>query len=231
MASHYDILGLRSDATPSDIRRAAEAIRRTFQRDEMAVYSLMESEDERQAFLTEIETAARVLLARASREQYDAMMLIEPRYIFTDADMIAPVAVPAAGSGQGEARTMVLPLERPVTVPVSPEVRPSAATAVPGPSAAVVTPDPAAGVDAMSPVDGRVLARLRAQSGLSAEHVIAQLKLSMTQLLALEAMDHHRLPADVYVKGFVKGYARLLRLDPEQTSQEYMAAFKAARSA
>lgn len=231
MSTHYEILGLRSDATPSDIRRAAEAIRRTFQRDEMAVYSLMESEDERLAFLNEIETAARVLLERSSREQYDAMMLIEPRYVFTDADMIAPVGVPAGTGAVGESRSMVLPLDKTGSAPSAAvpaaEPRITSAPAVP----TTVPESMAVGMGDLPPIDGRVLASLRASSGLAPDYVIAQLKISMTQLLALEAMDHGRLPADVYVKGFVKGYARLLKLDPEKTSNEYMVAFKAAKPA
>ena len=63
---------------------------------------------------------------------------------------------------------------------------------------------------------GRVLSDARAAKGLAVAEVAAQLRLSASQVIALEADDYDRLPGPVFVRGFVRNYARLLDLDPEK---------------
>lgn len=62
---------------------------------------------------------------------------------------------------------------------------------------------------------GRTLAEARATRNLSVAEVAQQLKLSATQVEALEADAYDRLPGPVFVRGFVRNYARLLELDVE----------------
>jgi len=66
-----------------------------------------------------------------------------------------------------------------------------------------------------SPRPGQVLAGSRAQKNLSVAEVAQQLKLSTGQVEALEADAYDRLPGPVFVRGFVRNYARLLDLDGE----------------
>ncbi len=64
---------------------------------------------------------------------------------------------------------------------------------------------------------GRRLAAARESLGLSVADVARQIKLSVHQVEALEADDYARLPkSPVIVKGFLRNYARLVRLDPDQ---------------
>ena len=62
---------------------------------------------------------------------------------------------------------------------------------------------------------GRTLAEARAARNLTLAEVAQQLKLSATQVEALEADAYDRLPGPVFVRGFVRNYARLLELDAE----------------
>lgn len=62
---------------------------------------------------------------------------------------------------------------------------------------------------------GRVLAEARAARNLTVAEVAQQLKLSATQVEALEADAYEHLPGAVFVRGFVRNYARLLELDGE----------------
>lgn len=61
---------------------------------------------------------------------------------------------------------------------------------------------------------GSQLAAARAQMGLSLQQVADQLKLSQRQILALENNQFEDLPKMVIVRGFVRSYAKLLKLDP-----------------
>jgi len=60
---------------------------------------------------------------------------------------------------------------------------------------------------------GRALAEARAARNLTVAEVAQQLKLSATQVEALEADAYDRLPGPVFVRGFVRNYAKLLDLD------------------
>ena len=52
----------------------------------------------------------------------------------------------------------------------------------------------------------------------------------MAYLVALEAEVFAKLPAAVYVRGFLAEYARALGLDSERVKQTYLARFRAVRS-
>ncbi len=62
---------------------------------------------------------------------------------------------------------------------------------------------------------GADLARARQAAGLSVDEAARQLKFAPRQLDALERGELHRLPGGAAVRGMVRSYARLLRLDPE----------------
>lgn len=62
---------------------------------------------------------------------------------------------------------------------------------------------------------GRTLAEARGRRNQTIAEVAQQLKLSATQVEALEADDYARLPGPVFVRGFVRNYARLMELDSE----------------
>jgi cytoskeleton protein RodZ len=69
--------------------------------------------------------------------------------------------------------------------------------------------------DAADPRPGRVLAEARMARNLTVAEVAQQLKLSATQVEALEADAYEQLPGSVFVRGFVRNYARLLELDAD----------------
>lgn len=62
---------------------------------------------------------------------------------------------------------------------------------------------------------GRMLAEARNRLGLSVAEVARQLRLSTSQIDALETDDHARLPGKTFLRGFVRNYAKLLQIDPE----------------
>ncbi len=70
--------------------------------------------------------------------------------------------------------------------------------------------------DAQSPVPlpGEQLAARRQAEGWSIEQVAAQLKLAPRQIEAIEAGRFDALPSAVIARGFVRTYARLLKMDP-----------------
>ena len=72
-----------------------------------------------------------------------------------------------------------------------------------------------AAIGAAVPRPGQALAEARAARNLSVADVALQLKLSVSQIVALEADAYDKLPGPVFVRGFVRNYARLLELDAD----------------
>jgi cytoskeleton protein RodZ len=72
--------------------------------------------------------------------------------------------------------------------------------------------------DASFPGDasvGRTLAAAREDMNLSVSDVARHLKISPAQVEALEKGAYERLPGRVFVRGFLRNYAKLLGLEPE----------------
>ena len=67
----------------------------------------------------------------------------------------------------------------------------------------------------MSEAEFSTLARAREAAGMSLEEAARQLKFAPRQLEALEAGELERLPGGTFVRGMLRSYARLLRLDAE----------------
>ena len=61
---------------------------------------------------------------------------------------------------------------------------------------------------------GDQLAAARKRRGLSVAEIAQQLKLSPWQVEAMESGDYRKLPGTVFVRGFMRNYARLVKLDP-----------------
>ncbi|MDO8273175.1 MAG: helix-turn-helix domain-containing protein, partial [Gammaproteobacteria bacterium] len=62
-------------------------------------------------------------------------------------------------------------------------------------------------------VPGRTLAAQREAMGWSVEQVADQLKLAVRQVVALEAGDYASLPGPAVVRGFVRAYAKVVKLE------------------
>jgi cytoskeleton protein RodZ len=62
---------------------------------------------------------------------------------------------------------------------------------------------------------GPLLAHLRAERKLSVADVAQRLKYAVRQIEALEAEEFSRLPGTTFVRGMIRGYAKLLEIDPE----------------
>jgi len=78
------------------------------------------------------------------------------------------------------------------------------------------TLDPAVQGEPAATPAGKRLAEARQAQNLSAADVARQLKLSVWQVEALEAGRYQQLPGPIFVRGFIRNYARLVKLDPEE---------------
>ena len=74
-------------------------------------------------------------------------------------------------------------------------------------------PGDAADAPAPGASAGVLLAQARQTAGLSVDDVAGQLKLAPRQVAAIERDDFASLPGRTFVRGFIRNYARLVKLD------------------
>ena len=69
--------------------------------------------------------------------------------------------------------------------------------------------------EAPAPTAGMILQQAREAAGLTIDDVALQLKLAPRQVVAIERDDFANLPGRTFIRGFVRNYARLLKLDTD----------------
>lgn len=69
---------------------------------------------------------------------------------------------------------------------------------------------------------GSILATARKQQQKTIEEIADQLNLSLTQVKTIELDQTDGLPEPTYVRGYIRGYAKLLGLNPDEVLQNYL---------
>ncbi|MBS3906368.1 MAG: helix-turn-helix domain-containing protein [Syntrophaceae bacterium] len=73
---------------------------------------------------------------------------------------------------------------------------------------------------------GRSLKQIREKLGIDLKAISAKTKINIKTLELIEEEDLEHLPAMVYLKGFLKAYARALNLDAQKLIEGYFELFK-----
>lgn len=76
---------------------------------------------------------------------------------------------------------------------------------------------------------GRYLKRCRLERGISLESVSSETRISVHNLKLLEGEAHDRLPAGVFVKGFIRAYAKAIDADGDEAVGRYLASIQGHR--
>ncbi|NRA03444.1 MAG: helix-turn-helix domain-containing protein [Myxococcales bacterium] len=202
--NYYEILEISPDAALQEIERAYRVNRSTYQPSGLATYSVF-SDDENAHILERIEEAYTVLSDARARREYDARLRRAGVMLAADATVKTPALAPAATHADSST-------SKPASKPESLELDDGY--------------DPEDGV-----FEGSVLRRIRLSLGLELDEISAQTKIDGGFLISLETNCYRDLPAEVYVRGYLKQYARCLRLDPERVVDSYLTRMREDRSA
>ena len=69
---------------------------------------------------------------------------------------------------------------------------------------------------------GSILATARKEQQRTIEEIAKELNLSITQVKTIELDQTDGLPEPTYVRGYIRGYAKLLGLNPEEVLRSYL---------
>jgi flagellar biosynthesis protein FlhG len=78
------------------------------------------------------------------------------------------------------------------------------------------------------PYRGKMLKQIREKMGIDLKTISLETKINLKILEFIEEEDLERLPARVYLRGFLKGYAQCLGLDPKRVIEDYLRAIEPA---
>jgi flagellar biosynthesis protein FlhG len=190
---HYEALDVSPSATRDEIERAYHLAKATYADDSLAGYSVFQ-EGELPLLRERLENAYRTLSDQDARRAYDE-------------DLARPVRYADSEPTEG--------FELPRALDVPP-------TALPPPLTLARDPDHEEGEEEQGEYDGARLERVRVRRGIELDEIAGITKVNPAYLRFIEEERFDDLPAAVYVRGFVKCYARCLGLDPDRVARSYM---------
>lgn len=224
----YAFLGLPDHATGGEVELATKRFEAMLAPGSLAIHSLFPVE-EIQA-LAAFARKNRELLLSAARGVIDAKLETErarqlsegaapARAVHSEAPAPVPEREPAAAFAVAREAP-------PVAASAPPQPAPPASlfAAVPAPSRAVAPPTP----QSIPPLpvgtvfNGRTLKATREMHGLSLEEVARETKIRRWYFECIEEERVADLPAPVYLKGFLRQFAGILRLDADKVVADYM---------
>lgn len=217
--NYYELLEVSLTATAQEIHRAYERVRRVYEPNSVALYSLFTSE-ETVIIRQRIEEAYRTLVYEDNRRQYDATLRSR-----NEMPELAPPP-PSIPKYKTRAAQPELPLQS--------ENRYIGADAPP-PQPAPAPDKPAQ--EEVSPVSpfiteftGPVIKVLREQRGLTIRNIADTTKVGSRYLEYIEEENYAKLPARPYLRGFLGLYAKTLGYEPERMISDYLKRYDAAMS-
>ena len=202
--NYYELLEVEPNASQEEITQAYQAAQEAFNPDSVATYSLFDREEDRELLLSRIREAYRTLSNGRTRREYDRNLAGPPR----------PKRAGRGGKGgpgrdKGPRLVAVMKGKRsPLPSLVRSEGKPLEIS--PG-----------------QPIDGQELTRLRESRRVGLGELAQRTRINQRIIEQLESDRHTELPARIYVKGFLKAYARALNLDQELLARAYLAGMKA----
>lgn len=196
----HEALNLRSDAAPEEIERAYLHLTTIYSENSRAVYGAL-SDEERRWMVKRIQEAYETLMNRAGAVSETRQPAQEKKY--------TSPSLEDAGRLNGR-----LPAELGISKPG--HNQPGGASH--GAGLGIKTDSQLSA----KAVTGAHLRNIRIAKGATLDEISAATKVKKSYLEAIESDNPQRFPAPVFMKGFLKAYAKALGLNPDEISEKYL---------
>ena len=217
----YELLEVSPTATKQEIHKAYERIRRVYEPNSIALYSLF-TQEEIAAMHQRIEEAYRTLVYEDNRKRYDAVL--------RDRNCLDEDNPPASPHLKSQLRyvqpAFTLPSENRYISKPEPTLQPLQQQTAPEPPQEKNTPVS----DLVTEFTGPTIKILREQRGLTIRNIADTTKISSRYLEYIENENFIKLPPLTYLRGFLTNYAKALGCEPDRMVGDYMKRYDTALS-
>ena len=201
--NYYQILQVPANAPADEIRHAYREALALYEAESVATYSLFSGE-QRETLIQAIETAFETLIDENKRAAYN-QALIDTGQVDT-AVFSRPAQRKLAAYSDTGSTTREHSLGQWVQGKAdAPEIR-----------------EQIASILSRDLLSGQALKRLREAYGIELSEIYAVTRISSDTLKKIEANQYDDLPAGIYVKQFLKTYARILGIDAGHAAESYL---------
>lgn len=196
----HEVLNLLPDAAPEEIERAYLHLTTIYSENSRAVYGAL-SDEERRWMVKRIQEAYETLMSRAGA-------VGETRQ---PAQEKGPPSTSAGEQGKPSG-------SRSLAQDAAKQRRGADDSSIRGGEREIKTESQLSA----KAVTGAHLRNIRIAKGVSLDEISAATKVKKSYLEAIESDNPKRFPAPVFMKGFIKAYAKALGLNPEEISEKYL---------
>ncbi|MBN1365086.1 MAG: helix-turn-helix domain-containing protein [Syntrophaceae bacterium] len=203
--NYYELLDIKPDATAMEIRSAYNTALQMYQADSLVSYSFF-SPEERKKILSLIERAYFTLINEVRREEYDNE-LVQTGVISSDQKSIAVKKVPVKifdidRHRDSSGRIKYSNAELKVKVSQNERIRE---------------------IISRQKISGSDLREIRKELGVAIEKIHQETKIRLDYLNYIEENKREKLPATVFLKGFIKAYLKSLCINSvDEISERYI---------
>ena len=218
--NYYEVLEIEPNANPQQIENAYIRARNAYSGDSVALYSLM-TKDECNSILGQIEEAYSILGFPEKRREYDRLRGFnqsavnnnrQTSQIYTASTVENrpkdAIEYEDYGSNLIEAKVSKITAQKKFALDYSENSEMDRK------------------IRECSDFTGAFLKEIREYKNMTIERLAELTRISKSHLMGIENEDPSRLPAEVYVRGYVYQYAKVLKLNPDQVASSYLIHFK-----
>lgn len=208
--NYYEILEVPTNASPDEIQQGYSRAKNAYSQDSLALYSLM-SPEECQNILDMIDEAYSIISDPEKRKQYD-----QARGLNKDlSDRERRGRAPTESKEAQDERTVV---------DLAPEKKNMSKIVAQKKFQLEYTPDQDFDdeIEQCTEFSGDFLKKIREYKNVDIVRMAEMTKVSKTYITNIELEAYDKLPAPVYIRGFVYQYAKCLKLNPELVASSYL---------
>lgn len=201
--NYYEMLNVKPDAAFSEIRHAYNAALQMYQANSMISHSFF-SQEERKEILSFVEKAYLTLINEKERQSYDNELIQQGFLTATKWKLSPKKPVCIFDINRNQGTKSVLKSNNELREKIAQNKR-------------------VAEIIAQDEINGANLKELRNKLDVTIEHIAQETKISLFYIKSIEEDNISRLPAAVFLKGFVKAYVKCLCLEPvDEICNKYM---------